>query len=76
MQVRSVVNLKIEDLKKWLEKRAKKEKNPESKAHFFSAYTRILHFQDNPTEYKTYDPVDPPPGSPIGMGCGIGSSLD
>lgn len=65
-QVKAITFMKIENLHNWL-----KSARPSSdlqRAHYQLASHKIDQFLDDPEEYETMKPLDPPAGSPIGCG--------
>ena len=66
-QVRAIAWLKLDELKNWLEKQHSKTKDESQKAHFFHAAGQIARFQENPEPERIIEPLQPPPGAPIGM---------
>ncbi|MFC2158849.1 zinc-dependent metalloprotease, partial [Acidobacteriota bacterium] len=65
-QVRAVANLKLEELKKWLDTHFDGEKDPGQKAHFHYGISLIEQFQQNPQQFKLVRPLSAPAGAPIG----------
>lgn len=65
-QARAIVFQKLDDVKQWLAKRMKKEKDLNQKAHYRYAHYRIVQFQKEPDDFKLAEPLRPPPGAPIG----------
>ncbi|MGK7393441.1 MAG: zinc-dependent metalloprotease [Candidatus Cyclobacteriaceae bacterium M3_2C_046] len=51
------------------QKRAETGLSTEQKAHFGRAVHLIEQFEDDPDEFKGLQPLEPPPGSPIGQDC-------
>jgi hypothetical protein len=69
-QVRAIAFLKLDELKDWLAGQIGKEEDEFQKAHFLYAIAQIERFQRNPEKATVPAPLEPPPGSPIGMDCG------
>ncbi|MFH1943333.1 MAG: zinc-dependent metalloprotease [bacterium] len=65
-QVRAVAWLKIDELKDWLKKRVKSEKDESQKAQLLYAASEIERFQSDPSGFQIVEPLAPPPGAPIG----------
>ena len=66
-QVRAFAWQKLNDLKSWLEKQAKKANDESARAHYAFAAAHINQFQSHPKETRLTAPVEPPAGPPIGM---------
>lgn len=66
-QVKSIVLLKINELKSWLSNKVKAESNLGTRAHYTHAIDQISRFQKNPTQHKKEGKLKVPDGSPIGM---------
>ena len=66
--VRAVAHLKLSQLGEWLETQSRRQKDEGLLAHYRYALNRIERFQKNPSSVTMPEPVDPPAGSPIGMG--------
>jgi len=66
-QVKAIAYFKLNELKTWLIKKGKKERDPNQKSHFMFAFSQINQFQKDPNSYKIYKPVSSPAGAPIGM---------
>lgn len=69
-QVKAICYLKINELKDWLKARVASQLDEAQKAHYYFAISRIEQFQKVPADFELAVPLDPPAGSPIGMGCG------
>ncbi len=69
-QVRAIAYLKLDELKDWLAGQIEKEQDESQKAHVLYAIAQIERFQKNPEKATIPAPLEPPPGSPIGMDCG------
>jgi hypothetical protein len=65
-QVRAIAFQELDELKTWLTKQIKKENDKSQRAHHLFAISQISQFQKNPNQIKTYKPVEPPAGPPIG----------
>jgi hypothetical protein len=65
-QVRAVVLLKLDELKKWIASQETLLKDVETRAEFFFARNQIDHFEKNPAEVHLTAPAAPPAGDPIG----------
>jgi hypothetical protein len=65
--VRALAWLKLDELKNWLDDRAKQAAGESAKAHYVFAIAQINRFQTNPKEMHFTAPVAPPAGPPIGM---------
>jgi len=66
--VRGVVYLKLDELKKWLEKRVSgegKEVDELQKAHYLYGAKQVQAFQENPDKVRIEPPLTPPMGAPI-----------
>ncbi|ELR73650.1 hypothetical protein C900_02054 [Fulvivirga imtechensis AK7] len=68
-QVKAIAYLKIDQLKNWLQSRLNSQQGDAQKAHYTFAIRKIEQFQDDPEKFELVKPLDPPAGSPIGMGC-------
>jgi hypothetical protein len=66
-QVRAIANLKVNELKNWLESRMPGEKDTAQKAHYLFALSQIREFENNPTDLNQTMPLTVPDGAPIGM---------
>ncbi|MCK4646624.1 MAG: zinc-dependent metalloprotease [Candidatus Aminicenantes bacterium] len=66
-QVRAIASLKLEELRRWLDKRMESIKDEDQRAHYFYACSQIKLFQENPEKIKLAIPLRPPAGAPIGM---------
>ena len=66
-QVKAITLLKLEELQTWLKANVSKDK-----AHYNWSIYQIDLFMDDPSDYQSEEPIDPPAGSPIGMNyyCG------
>ncbi|HJM11412.1 MAG TPA: zinc-dependent metalloprotease [Candidatus Marinimicrobia bacterium] len=67
-QAKAVAMMKIGELNEWLNSQEKRERNEGLKAHYGYATHLIQQFTDDPSSVTVPEPVDPPAGSPIGMG--------
>ena len=65
-QVRAIAWLKLDELKRWLDKQ-KKPNDEGRRAHYAFALAQINQFQMHPKEKHFTAPVEPPAGPPIGM---------
>jgi hypothetical protein len=65
-QVRGVVALKLNELRKWIAIQAPTTKDDAARAQLFFAESQIDHFQKNPAEVHLTSPATPPDGDPIG----------
>jgi hypothetical protein len=65
-QVRAIVSVKLEELKKWTAARAVSVKDEETRAQLFFAASQIERYQKSPTDVHPTAPVAPPDGDPIG----------
>jgi hypothetical protein len=65
-QVRGIVLLKLDGLKKSLASREPLLKDAASRAEFFFAGNQIDHFEKNPADIRGLIPAPPPAGDPIG----------
>lgn len=63
--VRSVVYLKLDELKNWLGKHVKLTSNPNQKAHYLYGASQIKLFQENPEKFNMTKPLNLPKGAPI-----------
>lgn len=76
-QVRALASLKLTDLKDWLYAGLRQRPEENRRAQFAYAVSEIEHFEKDPKSLKIPEPVEPPPGQPIGDGgqdlrdCGI-----
>jgi hypothetical protein len=66
-QVKAFVAMKVRSLGGWMRDRLKSEKNTSRRAHLGFYADRISRFIENPKDFRQTDPVDIPPGQPIGM---------
>jgi hypothetical protein len=66
-QARAIAFQELDQLKVWLTRQIERENDKSQRAHRLFAISQISQFQENPTQIKTYKPVDPPAGPPIGM---------
>jgi hypothetical protein len=66
-QVRAIASLKLEELRRWLDKQMESLKDEDQKAHYYYACSQIKLFQENPEKVKLALPLRPPAGAPIGM---------
>ena len=64
LNVRSVVYLKLDELKKWLFEQSQTS-NPNQKAHYLYGASQIKLFQENPDKVNLTKPLNPPKGAPI-----------
>lgn len=67
VQVRSVVQLKLNQIKTWVADRVREVSDEEWRAYYKYTLNQIRSFQDNPDEFKTELLLNPPPGQPIGQ---------
>ncbi|MEM1408466.1 MAG: zinc-dependent metalloprotease [Bacteroidota bacterium] len=65
-QVKAIVNFQLNNLLDWL--KAKLAANRDSRAHYEYLELMIQRYFDRPEEFEFNDPLNPPAGSPIGMG--------
>jgi Met-zincin/Domain of unknown function (DUF5117) len=65
-EVRAIVSLKLDELKRWVAAQAPSAKDEATRAQLFFAGTEIDHFQKNPAEVRLTTPAAPPEGDPIG----------
>jgi hypothetical protein len=77
-QAKAVAMMKIGELNEWLKSQERRERNEGLKAHYGYAVHLIQQFMDDPSSVTVPEPVEPPAGSPIGMGsdewCGWSSN--
>ena len=66
-QVEAILQLKLDDLKKWLSTKSKGENDPLWKAHYNWTVNEIVSYQNKPEDYESPAGLTPPDGSPIGM---------
>lgn len=66
-QVRAIAFHELDLLKTRLTRQIERETDRSQRAHRLFAISQISQFQEDPTQIKTYKPVDPPAGPPIGM---------
>jgi hypothetical protein len=66
-QVRAVVSRKLDILKSWLEKQARRTKDEDQEAHYYFGLTVIDQFQQE-LKLDFTQPLQIPQGEPIGMG--------
>ena len=71
-QVRAVAFQKLVDLKSWLDANSSSVGDSGQKAHMLYAMAEIKKFLEDPAKFDIPQPLQPPPGSPIGMDCAIG----
>ena len=71
-QVRAVAFQKLVDLKSWLDANSSSVGDSGQKAHMLYAMAEINKFLEDPEEFDIPQPLQPPPGSPIGMDCAMG----
>ncbi|MEE2876926.1 MAG: zinc-dependent metalloprotease [Candidatus Neomarinimicrobiota bacterium] len=67
-QVRAVAFLKIGELKEWISQQDRRQRNEKLLAHYRYGHQLINRFLDDPSTVTVPAPVEPPAGSPIGMG--------
>lgn len=65
-QVRAIAELKLEELKNWLNVQKSLTRDENQKAFFFYAANQIKRFQDDPKKMNLTRANDPPDGQPIG----------
>lgn len=65
--VRSITNLKLNQLSAWLATKAPASTPEMLKAHYLNVRSEILRYLENPAEFKPEKVLSPPPGAPIGM---------
>ena len=65
MSVRSVVYLKLDEIKEWLGKQGKNAKDESYSAHYLFAKDLIKLYQENPNAVKLTEPLAIPQGAPI-----------
>ncbi len=63
----AVAFLKLAELQSMLSQKAPLTGDEDQKAHYFYALSEIDRFRKNPDSFKFIEPLDPPPGAPIGM---------
>jgi hypothetical protein len=63
-----VATLKIGELRKWLSQQDRRQRNERQLAHIRYGGQLIDRFIDDPSTVTVPAPVEPPAGSPIGMG--------
>jgi len=66
-QVHAIALLKLSDLQNLLSRKANLTGAEDQKAHYFFAISEIERFREDPGDFMFIDPLDPPPGAPIGM---------
>ena len=66
-QVRAIAELKLEQLRTWLNAQAKLSADQNQRAFNFYAAQQIKRFQDDPKKMNLTRAQDPPDGQPIGM---------
>ncbi len=65
MNVRSVVYMKLDELKNWLSKHESTTLDPTQKAHYMYGASQIKLLQKNPDKLNLTEPLNPPKGAPI-----------
>jgi hypothetical protein len=65
-QVRAIAELKLEELKNWLNAQRPLTRDENQKAFLFYAANQIKRFQEDPKKMNLTRPNDPPDGQPIG----------
>ena len=75
-QVRAIAELKLEELKNWLNAQRNIARDENQKAFLFYAAEQIKRFQADPKKMNLTRPNDPPDGQPIGMDWWYQSDLD
>jgi hypothetical protein len=65
-QVRAIAELKLEELKNWLNAQKTLTRDENQKAFLFYAANQIKRFQDDPKKMNLTRANDPPDGQPIG----------
>jgi hypothetical protein len=66
-QARAITILKINQLKNWLDAKARNTVDEGWKSHYSYESGLIASFLDDPTEFKTQNLSETPPGQPIGQ---------
>ena len=66
MQVRAIADIKLEELKEWIESQLAYSWDTAQEAHFKYALKRLDYFRLHPEEFEHESPLEPPPGQPIG----------
>ena len=67
-QVRAIANLKLTELKSWLEAQWGESPSEMQRAHRLFGSQQISQYQKQPAGFETTQPAAAPPGAPIGMG--------
>ena len=65
-QIRAAASARLHELRRWLERKARREKQPEWRAHYVANHTRLAQYLINPAGVTPIPPAVVPPGSPIG----------
>jgi hypothetical protein len=65
-QVRDAAGARLHELQRWLERRARREKQPDWRAHYVANHARLAQYLANPASVTPIPPTVVPPGSPIG----------
>lgn len=68
-QVRAIAFQKLGELKTWLDTNSSSGVDGGQLAHLIYASAKIKKFLEDPEEFEIPQPLQPPPGSPIGMDC-------
>ncbi|MGD9344839.1 MAG: zinc-dependent metalloprotease [Candidatus Aminicenantes bacterium] len=63
----AIAFFKLAELQSMLSQKAPLTGDEDQKAHYFYALSEIERFRKDPGDFKLIDPLDPPPGAPIGM---------
>ena len=72
-QVHAIVNMKLDELSTWLKSNSATAKTFGDKAHMKWAANRVDLYKKNPSRFEIKGRLDPPAGSPIGMGFSCGN---
>jgi hypothetical protein len=75
-QVRAIAELKLEELKNWLNTQRSIARDENQKAFLFYAEEQIKRFQADPKKMNLTRPNDPPDGQPIGTDWWSQADLD
>ncbi len=68
-QVRAIMNLKLESLREWMKTEAEQNATKENRiASLLYGYRMLQQFKDKGEMFMPTQPLEPPPGSPIGSG--------
>jgi hypothetical protein len=66
-QTHAIAFLKLAELASILSQKAPLTGDEDQKAHYFYALSEIERFRKNPKSFTFIEPLNPPPGAPIGM---------